>query len=95
MKGLCGFRSKTPLCISSLTTNDMVLYHALKRLELEKNQASPENLKLKERYTRILNKLFDEVRKQEGGSFSIIRDLLIREYKELPVLDPADYKLIH
>jgi hypothetical protein len=31
---------------------------------------------------------------QEGGSFSIIRDLLIQEYKELPILDVEMYKHI-
>ena len=73
---------------------DIILLHALNRLENEKHEASPENIKLKDRSNRILSKLFDENRMQEGGSFSIIRDLLIQEYKELPILDVEEYKHI-
>jgi hypothetical protein len=48
-------------------------------------------MKLKERSTKILTKLFDDQRKQEGGSFSVTRDLLIQEFKELPILEIDDY----
>ena len=77
VKGMCGMRSNRPLFVDVNEPKDIVLLHALKRLENEKNQASPDNIRLKERSNRILAKLFDEFRKQEGGSFSIIRDLLI------------------
>lgn len=63
VKGMCGLRSKKPLFINPNDPKDLILLHALNRYENEKNQASPDNVKLKERSNRILQKLFDEYRK--------------------------------
>ena len=54
VKGMCGCRRERPLFMRPNDPSDLVLLHALNRLEKEKNQASLENIKLKERSNKIL-----------------------------------------
>lgn len=81
---MCGLRANK---LNSSNQKEMLILSALKRLENEKDYASAENIKFKERSNRILSKLFDENRKSEGGTFSIIREILIEEFKEMMILD--------